>query len=428
MKVEEMMRLYWNWTQPRFTNQIDRDIQQHRTDEFVFRVVDQNNNPVSHADIRVKMIKHEFGFGMQSLRFGLFRTEELNNRFAHWVDKTLNRTTVHTSWCWVEPKQKQYFFDKLDKSLEYAKQYDLETLGHCLFWDHNKWFRPQWIPPTMPHEDYMKLWYRYLNEMAMRYDNKIDKWHVINEATFKEDGNLTERIIVRNGFTRAFDYASKRLHGDLGLCFYQDAFETTHTQGLNAPEYKIVSELVLHNLNVGFIGLQFHVFDNRWTREPYEPDNIRRTLELFGMLAPIEIAEFGVYFGINLNDPTRRNYYNYPELQAVLIKNMMKFFFSTPQVRAVTYWQEFGKQAWNLNMIVDEDWNLLRSGQEFTHLITKEWMTDASGETDSDGVFSLRCFFGGYNIEVETKNNSFVFPVDCYKQSNREHTIVLNLL
>jgi hypothetical protein len=89
-----------------------------------------------------------------------------------------------------------------------------------------------------------------------------------------------------------------------------------------------------------------------------------------------------------LNNPELRDHTHDPAMQATLIKNMYKFFFSLPEMNGITYWKEFGKNAWNLNMIVDENWNLLKSGEEVTRLITKEWTTDIAGKTDSSGVFA----------------------------------------
>jgi hypothetical protein len=76
-------------------------------------------------------------------------------------------------------------------------------------------------------------------------------------------------------------------------------------------------------------------------------------------------------------------------------------------------------------MIVDENWNLLKSGQEVTNLITKEWTTDIAGKTDSSGVFATQCFFGDYVIEVKTKDNIFSYNAVCRRNADR---IVLFIL
>jgi GH35 family endo-1,4-beta-xylanase len=306
----------------------------------------------------------------------------------------------------------------LDKSIVDADRYNLKKLAHCLFWDHHEWFRPTWVSSVVIHDLYWRLWKKYIDTLAMRYDGKIDAWHVINEATLKEDGN--DRVIIPDGFYKAFDYVRQRLSGELGLCFYQDAFYTSYRQGFRSPEFLIANDLIARGMPVAFISLQFHVFDDRWTKPEYSPDNIRKVVSLFGSLGvPVNIAEFGVYFGVDLNNPDLRDYTHDPAMQDALIKNMYKFFFSLPEMNGITYWQEFGKKAWNLNMIVDEEWNLRPSGQSVTDLITKEWKTDVAGKTNSNGVFTTRCFFGDYEVIVKTGDYEITYNAVCRKSSLR---------
>jgi GH35 family endo-1,4-beta-xylanase len=392
----------------------------------VFRVVDQNKEPVVGVDVRVAMTAHEFRFGMQSLQSTAFNSPETKARYDNWIRRTLNQATLHTCWRWIEPYPQDYRFGNLEQNILDADKYGAKKLAHCLYWDHYDWFKPSWIPSHFDFNSYMRLWQQYIDAIAEKYSDKIDAWHVINEATLKEDGRITDRIIVPDGFYKAFDYVRQKLKGEYGACFYQDVFQTIFEKNNLSPEYIIARDIITRGMPVDFISLQFHVFDNRWLLEAYHPGSIRRTIEKFGSLGvPVEIAELGVYFGIDLNHPELRNATHDPAAQAALIKNMYKFFFSLPEIRAVTYWHEFGRNAWFVNMIVDENWNLLQSGEEITNLIMNEWKTNITGKTDSHGVFAARCFFGDYKIEIQTKNGLFVYNADCRKHSAREHTFIL---
>ncbi|MDR0610126.1 MAG: hypothetical protein LBG58_08455 [Planctomycetaceae bacterium] len=86
---------------------------------------------------------------------------------------------------------------------------------------------------------------------------------------------------------------------------------------------------------VDFISLQFHVFDNRWLQEAYSPASVRKAIVKFGDLGvPVEIAELGGYFGIDLKRPQLlRSAVHDPVTKAALIKNMYKFFFSLVSAR-----------------------------------------------------------------------------------------------
>jgi GH35 family endo-1,4-beta-xylanase len=338
----------------------------------------------------------------------------------------LNQTTVHTCWRWIEPYSQDYRFGNLERSILDADKYEAKKVAHCLFWDHPDWFKPTWVSSDLSPEAYMALWRHYIDAVAEKYSDKIDAWHVINEAAFKEDGRISDRIIVPDGFYQAFDYVRRKLKGEYGACFYQDVFQTIFEKNSLSPEYIIAEDIMTRGMPVDFISLQFHVFDNRWLQEAYSPASVRKAIAKFGDLGvPVEIAELGVYFGIDLKRPQLRSAVHDPAAQAALIKNMYKFFFSLPEVRAVTYWHEFGKEAWNVNMIVDEDWKLLQSGRELTDLITKEWKTNSTGKIDNNGVFATRCFFGDYEIKVQNQNGLLVYNVDCRKHSAREHTFLV---
>ncbi|MDR2117374.1 MAG: endo-1,4-beta-xylanase [Planctomycetaceae bacterium] len=426
MKESEMVMLTYLWTNPSFVQRLDANINKNRSDEFIFRLVDRNNNPVANADIHVSMTAHDFRFGIRAVHPNIFNSPETVQRYGDWARTTLNQMTVHTCWRWLEPTQNNFCLNNLNQSIADADNYGLKKLAHCLFWDHWDWFKPTWVLPEINHDEYMRLWRRYIDVLADKYNDKIDAWHVINEATFKEDGKLSDRVIVQNGFYKAFDYTRQKLKGEQGACFYQDAFYTACKQGMQAPAYVITKDLIKRGIPVDFISFQFHVFDNRWLQQEYHPGNIRRTIEKFGAFGvPIEIAEFGVYFGIDLHHPDLRDSNHDPAVQAALIKSMYKFFFSLSEMRAVTYWHEFGRNAWNVNMITDENWNLLPSGQEITNLINNTWKTNVSGKTDCEGIFASRCFFGDYRIDVQTKDGLFTYNVPLRKQSDRNIVFTL---
>ena len=230
-----MITLLCRWTSPTVVQQWDRNIQKNRTDEFVFRFVDKDNNPVCNTDIQVTMIAHEFRFGMQSLQSAVFNSLETKARYDDWVHHTLNQTTVHTCWRWIEPYSQDYRFGNLERSILDADKYEAKKVAHCLFWDHPDWFKPAWVSSDLSPEAYMALWRHYIDAVAEKYSDKIDAWHVINEATFKEDGRISDRIIVPDGFYQAFDYVRRKLKGEYGACFYHDVFQTIFEKNNLSP-------------------------------------------------------------------------------------------------------------------------------------------------------------------------------------------------
>jgi GH35 family endo-1,4-beta-xylanase len=412
------------WDSSVLMTNADRNIIDNRTAVFRFHITDSSGTPLPKGTpVKITMKRHEFQFGLQHLRFNMFGTDEINKEYEKWAVETINKTTIHTSWKYIEPAQGQFMFGNLKRDLDNAKRYSLSTLAHCLFWDNAVWFRPAWIPPSMDHNEYLNLWQNYVNKLAEQCGDQVNEWHVTNESVSKEDGELDQRIVVKDGFFKAFDYASKTLKGKLGACFYQDIFQSIYKLGTESQEYQIVCDLLDRQAKVDFISLQFHVHDSRWIHDAYNPYHIQDAIETLSILGlPINIAELGIYLGVNIDDIQYRDCLHDPILQAMLVKNVYRFLFSLPQVQSITYWQEFMKQGQgqgliaSKDMLTDDQFNPYPAHTELTTLITQDWMTREEGVTDENGDIEVRCFYGDYDIEVSSTST---FSVRCGSKSDR---------
>ena len=82
----------------------------------------------------------------------------------------------------------------------------------------------------------------------------------------------------------------------------------------------------------------------------------------------------------------------------------MKFYrvsFAHPAVRAITWW-DLGDQGSFIpgGGMLREDLSPKLVYEQLKRLIHEEWKTRVSGTTDGKGRFSLRGFFGTYNVVV----------------------------
>ena len=106
------------------------------------------------------------------------------------------------------------------------------------------------------------------------------------------------------------------------------------------------------------------------------------------------------------------------EIQAELIYNLYKVWFSHPAIEMITYWNLVdGYAAWAKPGDMSGGENSLRGGllrfdlsekpayKRLKSLITEEWMTEVETLTDETGCASFKGFFGEYDIEINGKHH-----------------------
>lgn len=271
---------------------------------------------------------------------------DIKERCRQWTADNVQRLTIPAMWVDTEQRQNQFDFGCVDDSIRYADELGLKKYYHCLSWDHYSWFKPRWINSGIDHNEYMDLWKKWIDEIGTRFDARIDEWEVINEATSKGDGHIGKRIIVGDGFYKTMKYANDNLHGKQGVNFSIEILYNLSVKGKDAPEYKIVDNLLSRGIRLDFVGTQWHAFDSQWSDRSFSPERLHRSLNLlsdFGV--PIYITEFSV----NLYETNP----DFREIQAMLTSRMINFLKSFKMVRSITYWLERGKNVYYNNRVGD---------------------------------------------------------------------------
>ena len=174
------------------------------------------------------------------------------------------------------------------------------------------------------------------------------------------------------------------------------------------------------------IGMQFHAF---YTREReieraaslYHPTNIYNYLDFYSKLInALQITEITI--------PAYSNDIEDEEIQAEILENLYKVWFSHPSVEQIIYWNLVDGYAYvenptperirstQGNMSVGENKyyaGILRfdispkpAYLRLKKLIKELWNTSLEATTDENGFISFRGFFGGYEIEAQTKNGT----------------------
>jgi hypothetical protein len=134
----------------------------------------------------------------------------------------------------------------------------------------------------------------------------------------------------------------------------------------------------------------------------FPPAQLSAVYERFGKLGlPLYITEITV----------PGNGDNGAELQAAIVENLYRLWFSTPGMAGVTWWNlgdgaAFQEENKALGGLLDNDMNPKPAYRALDRLINREWKTALKLQTDAAGKVSFRGFLGKYSIRVTVGANT----------------------
>lgn len=151
----------------------------------------------------------------------------------------------------------------------------------------------------------------------------------------------------------------------------------------NIQEYlQVISDLRAKGATIDAIGIQGHV-----GRQPRNPEQVITDLELFRSTGlPVQITEFD----INMKDE---------ELQADYTRDFLIACYSSSVVTGFTIWGFWEPKHWKPDAAMfKKDWTPKPNAQVWRNLVTKEWKTNFTKDSDNNGAISSRGHFGLYEI------------------------------
>ena len=310
--------------------------------------------------------------------------------------------------------------------------------GHCLEYSSNK---PEWFPKDIPEiKNEIK---EYFTKIADKYGEVIDDWDILNEALSWKcyGGDVTKFYREEDYLKYCFDIAD---HLPFKRKFINEASTAVwgNFQFTRNPYYMMLKIMEYEKIPFNAIGLQFHECVKReeeqaFADERFNPTRVYDVLDTFAKFGkPMQISEVTLSsYGGDKEDE---------RIQAELLKNMYKMWFSHEKVEAIVYWNLVDGYAWAgpdrstaKDMTAGE--NVYGGGlltpdlapkaayKVLDELINKEWHSEGIFSTNSDsGEAIFRGFKGMYDIEVEYNGKKFVKPLHIDARDDYINTIVLD--
>jgi GH35 family endo-1,4-beta-xylanase len=409
---------------------IERGIEENRKGRGSVEVLDGRGNPISGASVKLKLKKHECHFGCNSFFFGQFEEEEKNQAHNEAFKDLFNLAVLPFYWSDLEPIQGQLRFDKdspniyrrpaVDLVLDFCEANNITPKGHPLCW-HN--FLPEWLSLDKP--SMTTSLEKRIKEIADRYGNRIKIWDVCNEAIMLDPADINRRM-PENHVEFAFKCAQKYLPQNTQL-IYNDYY-VWDNRGVYTPMYMLSRHLKNLDVNLGGLGLQFHMFGRAieemrsYADVQLNPYNLYSMMDLYGKLGlPINLSEITITAHADLGDG--------PAFQKEVAEKLYKIWFSHAAVDGVTWWNLVDDTAyvnpknpsWNENAykggLLNYDLTPKPAYEALRKLVKEDWITNCKLDYKSEIDNNFVGFYGEYDVEIETNAGTYTKELKLSKGS-----------
>lgn len=420
------------WNDPALVKRIGDGIERNRKGAVKLRVVDAAGRPLAGAALTLRQKTHDFLFGCNAFVLGQLETPEQNRQYEETFARICNFATVPIYWKGTEPKRDVLRYQEggeeiwrrppVDRFIPFGKKYGLTLKAHPMLWhEHN----PDWLPKDPAA--LKALYQKRFKDLAGRYAKDIAIWEVTNESTgchktyplYSED-----RAYVAWALQEAAP-----LFGDVNRLMINDFTQFNERLPAENAYYKQLKGLLDRGLRIDGIGLQFHIWfepqlmARHLAAERYLPNRLLDVYEAFAAFnRPLYITEITV--------PTPQG----PDgeaVQAEVVRNLYRLWFSAPAMAGVTYWNLGDSMAHDKENtaaagLIDKDLKPKASYRVLDELINRDWRSVAEGVAGADGTLTFRGFYGAYEVTVKQGGATRTVSFHLSKGGAAEQRVVVN--
>ncbi|MSV27388.1 MAG: hypothetical protein EXQ52_01385 [Bryobacterales bacterium] len=374
-----------------------------RKGDLSVSVKDSDGNPVSGAVVRVKMTGHAFGWGTAVDGTKLLAVNADSDKYRQFILENFNCVVLENDLKWPGWEANRA---RALRAVEWLRANGIQKIrGHNLVW-------PNWqhLPRDLPalQSDVAALRKRVLDHIqdavAANRGTLMD-WDVINEAYTNRD---LQKILGDDDMVLWFQTARNY---DPGVKLFINDYNILSANGANLLHrngyFDIIRFLESKNAPVDGIGMQGHF------SSPTAPETMLRILDRFAAFKKeIEITEFD----FNSSDE---------ELQAQFTRDLLITAFSHPSVTNFLMWGFWEGQHWlPRGAMIRRDWTSKPNHDVWREMVYGKWWTREAGVTADDGIYSVRGFLGGYEVEISTGGKTVTLPATLVKEGTAVQVVL----
>jgi GH35 family endo-1,4-beta-xylanase len=450
-----MSEAYWKLWNPDVQARIDRDIEQNRKADGVFK---PDGLPAG-AEVRVEQLSHAFFFGAHIFNFNQLGTPERNQKYKDLYGTLFNSATIAFYWKKFEMEPGKPRFQEAERDTEaywnnvkdpknephwrrpstdqvvaFCEGKGIRLHGHTMIWGNRKWQHPEWLfeqfcpadekeklekqgkdgwKKLAPAEiaalapvftkELQRLFEKRVVELAEHYKGRLHSWDVVNESA----------VDFGKGLMIPGDSICKSTYGLMPGDYTYQAMKTADrvfpkSVKLNINDYLNndkytgqVKDLIGRGCRIDIMGSQMHLFNPKQCLDiaagkPIEtPEIVWKRMETLAQAGlPMHLSE------ITITSPGSDE--RGKEIQAVVARNLYRLWFSIKPMMAITWWNvvdDCGAPGEpTISGLFTRDMEPKPSFHALNKLINEEWKTRTIAKAGADGTVKFRGFKGRYRL------------------------------
>jgi GH35 family endo-1,4-beta-xylanase len=355
-------------------------IEKLRKAALKIRVEDAEGRPIPGARVRVRMTRHDFGFGTAVAAQQLLGSGEDSDRYRQFILDNFNMVVFENDLKW--PQWEQNRQRALD-GLRWMHEHNIPWVrGHTLVWPGWRWLPGDLQSLKSDPERLRERILAHIEEIVTATRGQLVHWDVLNEPYSNRD---LQNILGDEAMAEWFQEARKH---DANVELYINDFNILSANGTDLAHrnhyFNTIAYLEQLGAPVQGIGMQGHF------GSPTPPETMLRILDRFSLFGkPIAITEYD----FETKDE---------ELQARFFRDLLIAMFSHPNVRSFLMWGFWEGRHWRPDgAMIRRDWSEKKSYQVWRDLVFGEWWTKADVETGQEGQAEIQGFLGAYSLEAE---------------------------
>lgn len=374
-----------------------------RRGNFTIEVYDHEGQPFS-GQVRVRMKKHEFPFGMAfDFYEGDIETDVPTE--TEWMKaamyKYFNYGVSGNSFKWsgIDPRGNGPDYTNFDYAVEWTQNVGWDLRAHTLLWggaEGDNHAMPQWVTNLGSADAVFAKCEERIKREVTKYKGIIKEYDVMNEPLH---ATYTQELYGDSLNWKCFQWAHE---ADPDAELYINEYNVEYGWG-DVEEYvALINTILDKGAPVTGIGIQAHFWD---CCRPDVHDLVTQINKIATVGLPIRLTEYD--FGGNLTEAQ----------QAEDFIKVATIAFSHPAINGMISWGLSDLGAWREGTgYFHADHRPKLAADTLLYYTQELWATNLDEFTGNDGNLNFDAYYGDYRIEVFYDDGWKEFNVSCRKE------------
>ena len=358
----------------------DARINKLRKGDLTVTVLAADGKPLEGARVDVVMTRHAFSFGSAVTADLLTRSDAIAKKYRTTVARLFNEVVFENDLKWKNRGRKSD--ERINASLSWLTNHNITARGTTLIWPSWR-HTPKGTETLKDNPEALRTAIEErITTTVSRWRGRLIDWDVANETyAHHQLQDVLGKDSVTEWFelARAADPHAKLYINDYGI-LNAGGQDSLHQQSY----FEQIARLQEADAPLDGIGMQSH-----FSAQLTGPERLLEITDRFASFGlPIKVTEF---------DFTTDDV----ELQAAYLRDFYTTMFSHEAIDAIVMWGFWSEAHWRPKAaLFDANFQPRPHAIAYENLVLRDWWTNETAITDSNGEATIRGFLGEHEVSV----------------------------